>query len=767
MHAGASISSLDFVGSSAALPPAQLEARRRLVEDLDWPQAFGGPTWKVWQDTAFSGPGIGIGGASGTVNDRRGGKDLPLFWTEVDLRGFRVLSRYMAETNDFAIGFMTFLVGINVRKGFQWQACKLGQKKGAYAGTTQGPQDPLITKAQGILDTFRKNNHWPRTSRECFRRWRRDGEVFLRVGQNRQHGIWCRIIEPEQVGAPDGSTDTPWSYGIDCREYPDGTVDVLDVLAYYVRQMELGGIDGEWIDSKEIVHAKANVDSTVKRGLPDLFPLQDQLDGVRKLLRNMLYTSIDQASVAWRERFPGATAQQVRDLVPSQTIRPGTTVPTSASPYVTDWPNMPFGRGNQVMGKGNKYIPGTIIRTEGDREVDDGPNAVGIPNFIQVLQAVLRGCCVRWNFPEYATGDASNGNFSGILVSGSPLVTTVEGTQLEWGDMFEQPVALRALDRAVDAGQLTPSERAQLDVEVTEPSVVTADPEKETQIRVQKVQGGLLSKTTAMLQDGEDPQHEFQNMANEEKQGQPQQPAPGTPPAGPPPDQGGGLFESVVRENFTGTIKDAAGHERHYVDGKQVKGQEGPADGNKGQASGDQLKAMHKELAAKMPELPEDQFEAMGDYTSGRYVEINQALREGRTATKGAASIPHIAAAIDSAPTLDNPIQVYRGLRLSKVDGDKFIARLDAAKTNGELIQEPGFMSTTINPDVAKTWATGGSGSESPIVFQISARKGLYLGESVGGTKEMELVLQHNSKFKVLGVEDANGHRLVKLEQVL
>lgn len=513
-------------------PPAELA--RRLAEDVS---GWGWPMARQW---SLDGPGAGFAGAgswagaSGTINDRRGGRNLPLIWNEIDLRGFRVLSRFLAETNPFAIGFGLLLKNFHIRKGYGWQACLKGVKKTAYQTVGQ-PTDPLVAKAQAILDQFRDEAQWPIQSREAFNRWRRDGEVFGRLGYGGWGRLpWFRFVEPEQVGSPTGDSEGPGSFGVETERG-----DAAKKLAYHVWDMEGDGLEGDWIDAVKIVHLTANTDSCVKRGVPDYVPVHELLDGARKLLRNMLTTAIDQAAVTWIEKFPTATVEQVRGLIPQQTTAPGQTMSALAGNPPWAWAGNPWGVAGPHPG-GNRFRPSTVIRTEGNRQYEPGPTSSGVPSYVQVEQAALRGCCVRWNLPEYASGDASNNNFASSLVSGSPFTVTVEGSQFEWGSGFERPVALKVLDLACDAGLLTRAERARLDVETTEPAVVTPKPQEDTERRGQMNQAGVLSVTTWQQQEGLDPQHEAANFAAESKRksAQEQPPAGGVGAPAPP---GGGV----------------------------------------------------------------------------------------------------------------------------------------------------------------------------------------------------------------------------------
>lgn len=513
------------------------------------------PAWalKAVQDPFAYGINTGgaFGSATGTTNDRRGGKDVPLFWNELDLRGYRILSRQICDSNQFGIGFTKLLSAYHIHKGYGWQACLKGQKKSPYATSGAGA-DPLVTKAQSILDQWRDVNQWGIKSDEAFRRWCRDGETFGRFFQQGAGQLSTfRFPEPEQIGSPTGNVDDDESFGI-----ATDPGDPYCPRAYHIWEMS-AGLMGEWVDASRIIHAKKNVDSGIKRGLPDFFPVAEDLDGVRRLLHTMLATSIKQARTAWIEKLQNASAAIAASTVPENANTGTNQLQPSIDGAIGRAIADQFGR----FGINGQSLS-DVRRVEGSRQYEAGPTT-SPEGFIAALQAVLRGCGVIWNFPEYFSGDASNNNMASSIVAGSPFVRTVEGSQYKWGVIWERPCALKALELARDAGLLSWDEWSRLDVEVTEPAVATADPLKDTQVYTQQLQAKIVSLDTVRQKLGYDPQHEAEGVQKDADTAQPQPgPVAQADPNAPPPE----LLGEAIREEhqaqppFPGAVFDTTAH---------------------------------------------------------------------------------------------------------------------------------------------------------------------------------------------------------------
>ncbi len=441
----------------------------------------------------------------GTILDRRSGKNLPLVWTELDLREFRRWARLICDVNPFAVGFLGLLTDFHIRQGYGWQAYPTSLAHCLTFGVAA--PDALPEKAeddrrraalcQGVLDEWKDLRRWPLKSREAFRRWRRDGEVFLRFFRGERHALPdIRFVEPEQVGPPPGDdADGRWSFGI--LTEPE---DVETVHAYFVRDPMGTGSEGDEVPAARILHLKANVDSSIKRGLSDFMPVQDDLERVRRMLRNMGEVAAIQTAIAWVSQYAVATADQVGTL-----IRAG-------ADYIRPKIGDPTGKLIDVV----NYEPGTVIHMDANRQFLAGPVGTGTAGFVQVEQALLRGCGARWRFPEYFSGDASNNNMASSIVAGSPFVVAVEGNQLEWG-VFERAVAMKVLQLCVESGRLSAEAAAGVNVKVIPPAVALANRDEEERLRQMRNQAGVLSVTSWQQQVGLDPRHEAANFAAEAK----------------------------------------------------------------------------------------------------------------------------------------------------------------------------------------------------------------------------------------------------------
>jgi len=118
--------------------------------------------------------------------------------------------------------------------------------------------------------------------------------------------------------------------------------------------------------------------------------------------------------------------------------------------------------------------------------------------------------------------------------------------------------------------------------------------------------------------------------------------------------------------------------------------------------------------------------------------------------------ILNLANLLDEAPTLKEPVTVYRGLT-----GD--VTELQNLKIGDEITLN-GFQSSSFDPTVADKYATDGP------LLEMKANEGLALGHEHSINGEMEFISQHGSRWHVAGVDvpvtiEGKSRRVIQLVQ--
>src|SRR5580658_2722442 len=155
-----------------ALEEQRARAVSRLTEDIELIDRYVNPLERYMDGDRLLTP-------LGTILDRRSGKNLPLVWTELDLREFRRWARVICDVNPFAVGFLGLLVDFHIRQGFGWQAVSsfvarpssFGQTMTRDAGGfsrmtkdeglgTESQSQEAVHLCQMVLDDWRDRQQW-------------------------------------------------------------------------------------------------------------------------------------------------------------------------------------------------------------------------------------------------------------------------------------------------------------------------------------------------------------------------------------------------------------------------------------------------------------------------------------------------------------------------------------------------------------------------------------------------------------------------------
>ena len=384
------------------------------------------------------------------ATDRRYGGNYPFWYSEQQLAILRAASRLCTTMNPNAYGLLNGLASYVVGTGF---AYKVTAKKGLQI-------DPaVLDQAQAVVDEFCEDNAWSEMERELFFRWREDGDAFLRLFPQKSGKLMIRTIEPEQVFQPPDSTLAEWSYGIKTE-----TDDVFQIECYYVSYAAPGGkggdvpITGEEVEAQNVIHLKANVKRSIKRGLPDFsYDTLDAFNISSKLRQNLGEGSAVQAAIAGIRQHDAASSVQVDTFLQGQ---------TDYSQY------------DALTGKQNDFQQlksGSFLDIPKGMNYTAPPAAASAAAHLEVFQSLLRSAGNRHNAPEWlVSSNASNNNYASSLTAESPFLRNCLALQ----ETIKRPfcrVIKAALQNAAMAGQLPAEIMAMVDVQVTAPSVETRD----------------------------------------------------------------------------------------------------------------------------------------------------------------------------------------------------------------------------------------------------------------------------------------------------
>lgn len=477
------------------------QTKRMLIESLPVQPDWLTP-WQDWLNSLqFDGWWPIITGLTG----RKEGAFFPFFRSEMELQILRDISRALFTTNTHARGMTRGLKSYTIRKGFK------------ITITDRDGKDPeLQVKTQAFIDQFVRRNRWYARQQEAFTRSVRDGEVLLRIFPGKNDGIpVVRFVWPEQIKQPKASNLQDllsWSYGV--HTDPD---DIETVLHYAVHKLD-GSTDYEAVDAKDIVHIKRNVDSGVKRGIPDfVWGMKDALEQAGKVERNLGHGSAIQAAIAYIIQYAAGTRSEIENAsIDNRDYTEGRPYSENSTRSV------------------QQFEPGMIVHTSKNEQFLESPYSQGVAGHIEVCKLLLRAAHSLWNAPPWlGSSDASDmGAYTSSLVAESPFVMGVESDQEDYAEAFMKLIR-RAIEYGIAAGLLPSDVLQKVEIKQEVLSPVARDRQVEATIAHTQLEDETTSPQQVIREAGRKPEDVIKEWkewkeagmgGNSQKQEQPGQP---------------------------------------------------------------------------------------------------------------------------------------------------------------------------------------------------------------------------------------------------
>lgn len=149
--------------------------------------------------------------------------------------------------------------------------------------------------------------------------------------------------------------------------------------------------------------------------------------------------------------------------------------------------------------------------------------------------------------------------------------------------------------------------------------------------------------------------------------------------------------------------------------------------------------------------LSKEQLYALEDYAGMDFFEINQHLNEGRSNpdVKLTRQVTQIDSAFETIKPSSSYV-CYRGEKIHVQEGENFEKALLREFFPDSVIERKSYLSTSLDPSVASYFA--GKTSQS-VVLEIRAKSGISLKNLSDSSKEEEMLLPRDGKFRVVLVK--------------
>jgi 8-oxo-dGTP pyrophosphatase MutT (NUDIX family) len=403
------------------------------------------------------------------------GEALPVYRTEVELRLIRDRSRILAASNEFALCALEARANYVVGDGFKYSASPKDPKSAANRRSAEC--------VQAVIDGWVEINNLPELEADALWRLDVEGEFFVRCFNDRKGWQHLRFVEPEHVTYPGGDTNDPEkSFGVVTPADDTETVE-----AYSVVEDPLNGTwDAKRVSASKILHVKANTRRGSKRGLPTFYPVESNLRRCEELLASMSSIAKARAKIALIRKISGLTSPTAASLLNTLTAVRATDPATNETLNI------------------ERLRYGTVLTASGNTDYEMPSMQLGASDIIEVLQAELRAVASRMQMAEWMFTALADAKYSNAFAVEAPTLKSFGKLQR----IMRQGMALsryghrksllwRQLDRAVEAGLLSPDDLDGVVLACVGPTLEARDRMQEVERHKELVAAGFESKETA------------------------------------------------------------------------------------------------------------------------------------------------------------------------------------------------------------------------------------------------------------------------------
>jgi hypothetical protein len=163
--------------------------------------------------------------------------------------------------------------------------------------------------------------------------------------------------------------------------------------------------------------------------------------------------------------------------------------------------------------------------------------------------------------------------------------------------------------------------------------------------------------------------------------------------------------------------------------------------------------------AVTRPQLTNDQRVAFQQYSGIAYSPLNDSLRTtGQPPAGFEVMHANMQGVFQSLPKMAQPVTCFRGINIDPANLASFLDDYRTGKAAGQAIRLGGYQSTMVGaPDPF---------FKGNVMFKIQANRGLDMKPHTHYPHTNELLLDHNSEFRVKGIRATKGGYTIELEQI-